>query len=351
MRVSNMNKYSLCERNRTYLEIIYTFGNKVMLLKQLYQYTELLGLAKNYSSFYSSIKELVNAEVLRKEPFVAYGKKTQLQMLTLQKFAIRFLECKENSYSVASVPKTGGNERILVSLFKNCYIIKKVIPRIQREFGEVTFNRILEILDRDYSTVLLNKNQGISFLSELINHDKFQHLLDFEEVKHALRIMKDVKQKQMEGLKKGSVRSEGKGVGKINATSFFPLADLAVSYHAKVKKDLTKEEKLDNYNIDNMLSFNAYIAQVKLIKDKINVTVLILDIHNRDNIYRMGTHIACMYNMFNRYFNSEFLLKIGIVSIDEFASKNLKAQAETTVRDFVTKEEKGTRLSSILRDW
>ena len=55
--------------------------------------------------------------------------------------------------------------------------------------------------------------------------------------------------------------------------------------------------------------------------------------------------------MFYRYFNCEFLLKFGIVSIDEFASKNLKTQSETTVRDFITKEKKGTRLSAILRDW
>ena len=217
MSVSNTNKLLVCERYKIYLEIIYTFGNKVMLLNQLYQYAEQLGLARSFSSFYSGIMELVNAEVLRKESFTSFGKKTQLQMLTLRKFGIRFIEGKESSYNVASVPKSGGNERILVSLFKNCYIINKVIPRIQKESEEVTFDNIVKMLNRDYSTALLNKNQGIYYLTKIRSDKKLQHFFDINEVDHTIKKMQDIKKKHVEGLKKGSGMSEGKGIGKTHS--------------------------------------------------------------------------------------------------------------------------------------
>ena len=129
------------------------------------------------------------------------------------------------------------------------------------------------------------------------------------------------------------------------------MDDLKNEIHAKAERDLTKEEKIDNYTIDTMLALNAHIAQIKVINNKVRVTVLIFEIHNKTNIYKILTHIACMYHMFNRYFKGEFVLKIGIASIDEFASKNLKTQAESTFIDFISKERRGTRLSAILKDW
>lgn len=81
---SNANKQSVCERYSGYLYIIYHFGNKVILIKQLYRYAQEFGLADSYSAFYGHIKQLINAELIRKEAFLAYGRKTQLQMLTLK---------------------------------------------------------------------------------------------------------------------------------------------------------------------------------------------------------------------------------------------------------------------------
>ncbi|KIL38670.1 hypothetical protein SD70_24780 [Gordoniibacillus kamchatkensis] len=351
MSISNANKQSVCEKYRSYLEIIYHFGNKVMLMKQLYQYAELMGLAKNFSTFYSGIIELVHNEVLKKETFTAFGKKTQLQMLTLRKYGIRFIEGKQDSYSVASVPRSNGNERILVSIFKNCYILKKLVPRIQKEGKKVTFDTIKNMLERDYSTILLNKNQAIFFMTKLRNDTTLQHLLNVSNVDYDMRRIQEIKQKLAEGLRKGSESTEGKGKGRLYSSSTSPIDDLKNETVIQAERGLTKAEKLDNYTVETMLAFNAHVAQIKFIQNRANVTVLIFDIHNKTNIYRMVTHIACMYLMFRRYFKEDLFLRVGIVSIDEFASKNLKAQAESTFIDFISKERKGTRLSAILSDW
>ncbi|KEQ21577.1 hypothetical protein [Paenibacillus tyrfis] len=351
MSVSNAKKQAVCEKYRTYLEIIYTFGNKVMLMKQLYEYAKLLGLAKSYSFFYCSIMELVDAEILRKEPFVAYGKTTQLQMLTIRKFGIRFLEGKQDSYSVASVRKSHGNERIMVSIFKNCYILNKVIPRIIKEGKSVTFTEIMDLLNHDYSTILLNKNQGLSFITQIRTDKTLQQFFDTTEVDHDTKRMQEIKKTVAEGLRKGSESSEGKGKGKLCAGSRLSLIDLNNEIYAKVGRDYTKDEKINNYTVDTMLAFNAYIAQIKVVNNKPIIAILIFDIHNKTNIYKIATHIACIYNMFNRYFKCKFLLRVGVISIDEHASKNLESQAKGTYIDFMTKERRGIRLLAILNEW
>ncbi len=351
MNVSNANKQAACEKYRTYLEIIYSIGNKVILMKQLYEFAKRLGLAQSSSSFHCSIKELVDAEILRKEPFVAFGKATQLQVLTMRKFGIRFLEGKQDSYSVASVKKSQGNERIMVSIFKSCYILNKVIPRLIKKSKPVTLPEIMDLLNNDYSSILLNKNQGLSFISYIRSDKTLQQFIDTTGVDHDTKRMLEIKQTVKEGLRKGSESSEGKGKGKLCAGSRFSLNDFNNEKHAPDKRDYTKDEKIENYTVDTMLAFNAYIAQIKIVNNKPSIAVLIFDIHNRTNIYKIVTHIACIYNMLNRYFKSNFVLRVGVLSIDEQASKNLENQAKGTYINFMTKERGGTRLQAILNEW
>ncbi|NOU53717.1 hypothetical protein HN020_02725 [Brevibacillus borstelensis] len=352
MGISNANKQAICEKYRTYLEIIYTFGNKVMMMKQLHQYAELLGIARSFSAFYSSIIELVDAEILKKESFTAFGKKTQLHMLVMRKFGIRYIEKKHDSYSVASVPKAQGNERILISIFKNQYILNKIVPIIQRTSKEVTLVAINQKLERHHSTILYNKNQGLSFLLKMRDEAMLQDHLDMVSINQDIERMKVIKQKMEEGLRRGAEVSNGKGKGKsrVQPSSASEIDDVE-SIAEKNVGDLSKKERITNYTINTMLAFNAYIAQIRFDEGQIKIAVLIFDIHNRSNIYKIGTHIACMFHMFRHYFKSKLELTVGIVSIDKFASNHLKMQAESVVIDFVSKEKKGTRQSSLLKNW
>lgn len=349
MTISNANKQTVCEKYRLYLEIIYRFGNKVILMKQLYQYAQTMGIVNSFSAFYSSINELVVADILRKESFTAYGKKTQLHMLVMKKYAIRFLEEKPDSYSVASVKKALGNERILVSIFKNQYILNKVIPRIQKESTRVTLGAIIDLLERDHCTILHNKNQGLPFLTKMRNEATLQKYLDMLSFEQDIEKMQRIKRRMEDGLKKGSEASEGKGRGRLRLPEASSVD--CVENDAKRSQDLGKEEKIDNYTLDTMLSFNAYIAQIRIDKGHVKITALIFDIFNRPNVYKVATHIACMYHMFTRYFECQIELKVGVVSIDEFASNHLKTQANAATIDFVTKERRDTRLSHILDKW
>ena len=218
MAVTNKRKQEVCERYSTYLRLIYTFGNKVMLMKQLFGYARVMGLARHYPHFHSQIKELVEADVLRQEPFVAFNKVTQLHMLTLKKYAIRFIEGKEKNYNVSAVPKANNNERILLSIFKNAYILDKVVPRLQKHGVEVSYSNIVALLKEDNSNILYNKNKGLDYLNELLDSPLKQYF-NMDEMNYVIHRLVQLKNKKIEALKRGAETREGKGKGKISSQS------------------------------------------------------------------------------------------------------------------------------------
>jgi hypothetical protein len=50
-KVTNEEKIAICEKYNDYLRLINLFGNNVMLLKKLNQFTEALGLHRSYFIF------------------------------------------------------------------------------------------------------------------------------------------------------------------------------------------------------------------------------------------------------------------------------------------------------------
>jgi hypothetical protein len=356
MAVTNKRKQEVCELYSTYLQLIYHLGNKVMLMKQLFEYAKIMGLARHYPHFHSQIKELVEADILRQEPFVAFNKVTQLHMLTLKKYAIRFIEGKEKSHEVSAVAKANNNERILLSIFKNTYILDKIIPRLIKQGVEVSFSNIVAILNQDNSNILYNKNKALDYLNELLDSPLKQYF-NMDEMNYVIHGLVQLKNKKMEALKRGAETREGKGKGKISSQSKNAILGVYERYTAIQEMENSqliqsvKDRKIANYNIDSMFNAYCYIVQIKPINNTLMITVLLFDLNNKQDIYKFATHIACIYHMFNRYLNTNFKLKVGIIALDEEAQKNIEADAKRGVKDIWTKEIKGERLPNILRSW
>ena len=360
MGVTTKRKQTICEQYCSYLDIIYYFGNKVILLKQLWEYAEILGFAKNYPQFLGHIKELVEADILRQEPFVAFGKVTQLHMLTLKKYAIRFVEGKNSSQSVGAVPKSNTNERIIVSIFKNVYILDKIIPRLKKQGIELSCKGIKKMLENDRSTLLYNKNKGLDYVYTW-EVPFLQKYLSLNMLNYDIRILEEIRNKKYKGLEKGSKASVGKGKGKVSEKRIDTL-ETAIKKHSKIveaennKKghqlESQKLKKLDKYNIDSMLNAYAYISQLREIKGVFTATILLFDIYNNQDVYKMTTHIASIYHMFYRYLSVDtFKLKFGIVAFDEEAQKNMESVAKRQTKDRISKELKGEQLKVTLKNW
>lgn len=354
--VTNKRKETVCNKYRLYMNIIYRFGNKVMLMKQLFRYAEALGLVKSQPQFHFQIKELIESDIIRQEPFVAFGKTTQLYMLTMRKYAIRYVEGKTDSQSVGAVPKANTNERILVSIFKNSYILDKVIPRLKKQGSEVSFQNINEMLEEDRSTIPYNKNKGLDYLYSLDN-TFLNKYFNLTLLNADIKDMEMLRNRKNTGLKLGSETSNGKGKGKVSSIEKNVLkavqnrhSEFMETEHSQTVQN-KKDRKLYSYNIDSMLNAYAYISQIKEIKGVMNITVLMFDINNKQDTYSMATQIASMYHMFHRYLDFEFKLKVGIICFDEEAQSNMKAESKRKVKDRITKEPKGEMLTVTLQNW
>lgn len=356
MTATTKRKEEVCTEYGLYLNIIYHFGNKVILMKQLYEYAKVMGLAKHYPEFHSHVKDLVDNDILRQEPFGAFGKKTQLHMLTMRKYGIRFVEGKKSSQAVGAVPKANSNERILLSMFKNVYILSKVIPRLEKNDLTISFETIQNVLEMDKSTLLFNKNKGLDYLYTW-NEAFLEKYCDVNTVKYDIKALETLRDKKRASLKRGAKLSEGKGRGKE-----FSGSDNALESAKKINEKtesktggdygfVNKAHKLSNFNLDSMLNGYGYIAQIKELKGILNITILLFDVHNKQDSYKMLTQIASIFHMFNRYLNVEFKLKFGIVALDEVGQKNMEIESQRVIKHAMTKEVKGIMLQNTLDNW
>ena len=356
MTVTILRKQHVCEVYKEYLEIIYHFGNKVILQKQLLEYALKLNLARDRNEFYKQVLELVEAGVVLREPFASFGRVTRLHTLKLRKYGIRFVEGKNSSQSVGAVRKANSNERIILSIFKNKYILKRVIPRLNKTTDK-SIRGIQSIIKRDMSNILSNRNQGLSYLKSIdqkVIHNYFSESSFQSEIDQ----LEKVNFRRSQGLSKGSKATVGKGVRetklrtlKSTEKALETAIERVNSIHAT--SSMTKQEKLNNFNIDTMINNHCFVIQVKEIAGQFVATILIFDINNSQDLYKIGMKIAMIYNYF---FNltktgTPFLLKVGVVCFDSEGQRNVETESTKKVHDYSTKVEKGKRLSLILKNW
>lgn len=359
MSVTNRKKEEVCQRYSIYLRLIYFFGNKVMLRKQLFEYAKVFGLANDYHDFHLQIKELVYADILRQELFVALGRSTQLYVLVLRKYAIRFIESKQKSYEVSAVPKSNSNDRILLSLFKNAFILQNIIPHFisNRSIQDLTFSNLYDYIFSIGSNILYKKNEAIYYLGDLLKNSALAPFIKVNELKHIILDLEERREKQLSGLWKGAKMGRGKGKGKNLIVNEEEIRQNLLRYqHFSIDvMDMVskKDKKIINYGIDNMFGVHAYV--VRLSRDgthnRIRISVCFFDLNNSQDIHKFASNIACMYQMFVRYFNIPIFLHVRIFALDEEAKNNIVTKMEEKVKDFFTKEEKKNKMDATLENW
>lgn len=343
MKITKIVKQTIAQEYLEYLQIIYFFGNKVILFNQLFEYAKKLNMATNYMQFYRQMQDMVDAKLIKIDTIEGLRKKVQL--ITLRKFAIQFLEGKENSQQVSAVPKSQSPERLLVSTFKNSYVLEKITKRLEKANKEINFNNVMEILKGDNSSLTFNKTQGLQHFEEF--KASFSSILNKNVAEEFELDMRSSKEAIMKGLNKGSKSKEGKGIGNTLSGVENPLEKL-MELNAKTFQEYTtvdgtlkpshKELRLRNTNFNTLLNAYTYIAQAKVVNGVLNVTILQFDIYNNIDIYKMATNIASIYHMLNQILNIDFKLKVGIVMHDEITKKIAIAEAEKHPKDFFTKE-------------
>jgi hypothetical protein len=343
MAVTNRKKEEICNKYKVYLMLIYHLGNKVMLSKQLFEYAVALGIVKHKIDYWKQLDELKSYDILRVEPFVVLGRKTQNEVLTLKKYPIRFIECKEKSYDVAAVPKSNSNERILLSIFKNTYVLTKVIPALEKRGEEITYTSIITYLNSSHSSLLLNKNEGLEYLNHFSGAIS-QGAINTFNVEAEKEDMEALINKRKKGLKIGSVASDGKGKGKLSSSVEDPLSVLKNKSKELIEIEdnqlikSPKIRKLETYNFDTMLNAYTYVAQMKSVGDVVSITSLLFDIADTRDVYKIALNIASIYRMYDRYLKCKFKLTVGVICYDDVAQTAVEEDSSKRTQNRISKE-------------
>ncbi|MFN7251528.1 MAG: hypothetical protein ACK4M9_12140 [Anaerobacillus sp.] len=352
-------KNTICEKYQDYLKIIYLFGNKVMLLKQLRELGSELALFKSPSMFQRQMEELLENDIIKYAPFFLSDRVTQHKVIVLKKYALRYLKGETEpggSQKVAPVPPLKTNERILLSIFKGSFILQKVIPLLRRTNNTVTLNLILEEIHSNSMSILIEKNKGLDFAKRYWN--EFHDFLDGEVVCEQIERLEESTQKRKKGLEYGSKSFNGKGIASISESGMDVEANIKkANRQNKAKSTLFANKKilLDNFTFENMVRSNIQIIRVKKsytqvqnesngqisqMPSKLHVTALLFDHLNRQDLYSFTKQIACFYKMLNdmmgkdpnnsaNYF--ELHLTVAIVGYDGVAVENMRRKAEEVV--------------------
>lgn len=367
-------KLLVCEKYKGYLELLYHFGNKIMLQTQLEQYARAMNLAKAHSTFMYHIKELKENEIIKTEPFFINNRTTQHHIIVLKKFAIRFMKGYTDiggSQQVAPVPPLKSNDRILTTIFRNEFILAKVIPNILDKQGKVEFQDIENYLIRRKSSLLVPKNKGIEYAKKIqfdlqgrVEDSVFQRKVELLEVGWENR---------KKGLLKGSQSTKGKGLATIaeSEADKGKKEEISISnqqasdekkketegviktsdekFYSTFTASSKKEEKIQNYTFEQMIRANLHIISMTGNTD-LTVHAVLFDIGNTQNLYAFGTHIACLYRMLRDITTVEINLNVGIIGFDAEAMANMEKESKAKIRN-PYKQIDEERMIQTLKNW
>lgn len=358
-KFTNVEKEAVCEKYEPYLKIINDFGNKMMLMKQLEEFSGKLELSPNPTAFVRQIQELAEADIIRTEPFyVSNIRGTQHRIVVLKKFALRYLKGETRaggSQKVSPVPKVKSNERILLSIFKCNFVLEKLIPSLQKRKEHIGLADIYDEIGRKDMSILCERNKGILYAKHF--YKKFNKFLaqgKDDSLKYQIAELQKEMDKRLEGLKKGFQSVEGKGKASISKSGIQAgkVTEKAVGIHKKETKKKgeqpfsAKTLKLNNFSFETMVRANIHIIGVKeLYTDEgdprgLEVTAVLFDYNNSQDIYNLGRQIACFYQMLHGFMGKnptnielyyDLYLRVGIAGYDKDAIANIKEKAEEKI--------------------
>jgi hypothetical protein len=377
---TNQEKIVVCEKYQDYLKIIDGFGNKVMLMKQLEEFAKVLDLAPGHSTFIHHMKALLEADIIKTDPFFINNRKTQHKIIILKKFALRYLKDEVGaggSQRVAPVPPV-SNDRILLSIFKSSLILQRFVPMIQKLNGKVELQNIFNLIEARRMSVLFEKNKGLDYAKWF--RDEFNEYLN-NEINYQIERLEAVHVKRTSGLKQGSKTSEGKGKAVIDrsgakegqkAITSEQLYKELSKVQKKAEEISPKEQKIAGFSFESMIRANTHIIQVsKKTKDfantgimlphSLHVQALLFDYRDTQDLYTISKQIACLYQMLNDLMGRvhpenmieqdiELYLKIGVVAFSPLSRKNLENKANEKIYSRFNDDE-NTRLKISLKNW
>ncbi|MGV3076385.1 hypothetical protein ACEE21_15000 [Clostridium baratii] len=312
-------KESLFNKHKLLLEIIYYLSDSLMLEEHIIQFKAILSDSK--SNTREDIKELLEEGFVKEKQVLLSNSRA----IYLTKYPISKIK-KIKSRNVTSVRAT--EEKILNSLFRCEYILNKIIPVLK---GKITLNRIINTINSNANTILINKNNSISLYRSLINikSEKFNNIEFDKDFFEDYNIVIYEKQSFLDRISNDHI--------KINS-DYKKIKDEKDKRILILKNNKTFDENKHFFNFKNFLNRGFGITTIKSENDSLKIYIYYLDLYNTAEVYKIYKSLGYIYQMFCRYFKANIKLHLDIYTYDKKRVDKIKADANLKVKEFRTGE-------------
>lgn len=311
-------KESLFNKHKLLLEIIYYLSDGLMLEEHIIQFKAILSDSK--SNTREDIKELLEEGFVKEKQVLLSNSRA----IYLTKYPLAKIK-KIKSRNVTSVRAT--EEKILNSLFRCEYILKKIVHVVK----DKKLNRIIDAINLNANTVLVNKNNAINVYSNLkdIKEKRFANIDFDEDFEIDYKIVKYEKQCFLNRISNNDIEicNDYKDIKNIR--------DNKIEYNSA---SAVFDKNADYFNFKNLLSKSFGITTVREKDNVLEVFIYYFDLYNTADIYKIAKNTAYIYLMFKRYFKANIRLNLEIFTYSEKRANELRADANSKVKDFMTKE-------------
>lgn len=316
------------------LKLIYIVGNGIMLQSDFIEIGKLFNLINTDYKANKIIKELEESKLIKKEQFLD----TKYKLIILMKYSIRFLEGKEKSCEVASIPKH-TTQRSIHSIIRANYF-KRFSQKLINE-KDFNLDYCIDKLKTNGATCLYSNMQGIKYLDnfsklDIYNPNNKIHKLNFEQNQTAIKNRKiGQDSKNNKGTKGGlysNVNIKEELENKINTVEFKDI-------RARIEKEI------DKTTMDTIISSNIYVTKIEKNADKLIIKASIWDIDDTQNIDRTIEKILKICYVYTNITNKKCFYRITIMARSSVAEKNYKKKL------FDLNKDKETYLNSKIRQY
>lgn len=331
--VTKDNRYSICQKHREYLYLIYYLGDKILTAVQLYHFSKKTNPSLSKSKYERDLKGLEDSGIIRKELICLNADSKRVRVLYLRKYAVAYIE---------GVETTIGVNNVNFSRLSPAKILKHVVraERIFSKMEHISYNTILDpiqLFKSNLSAYWIKQNQYHYYMTDLYNFFQSLDLVDKDLVnKDFLELQYAESENIYQALEKGRQKGSQSSPKDEKKEVIVDLSITNVIYVEKPKETEKSifQKRIDNYGLTYLLNnFDIYFLRHKEGKLSLNLDMIIT---KTTSFSRIMADIIGAYHYFSSFLDikKEFRVIYNIVFINAISEKRFKNALESKAEKY-----------------
>lgn len=317
-----------------YLRLINLTNDYMMSQQQFVELCVLMGYGTANVIRTDILAEMVRLELIK----YCYIGATQAKMILFTKISIRHIKGKDSSDKVASLRDFKSDTPKLLAMMKVKYIMKTVIPSMQKREITITPDVIKQFLKNANSTLLLEPKDFINYYEQLKNLvgftdktalDGFKKYTCYTSARQKILLGRDLTEDEQKSLvyhEHFFNNNEGinsyKELALIKDNSWSRVAESGALKNKKKEKqiydNITEYERLpsDPRLVQQFKKQNIYIQSIK----ENTIFVILFNVKKSLTERELKAYMNSLYMTFFLMYKTEFTINFKVICLNEGAT-------------------------------